>query len=190
MLVALVAILMASAWEGGGRSGWGDIVIWGGLFVLWGGIAVFSGGIILAVAGGVARLALAGRNSRTLFLVLAPPLMTVAVIGAIWGWPWSTLNQATPAPSPPAWAPPGGYDSNVVLNTLTDTRDRWGSVTDRNKVVYTCARTYAWALTDTGADWQLYAVDTILVDPEGRDENRVRTEACVALQSVRVHGAI
>jgi len=36
------------------------------------------------------------------------------------------------------------------------------------------ARTYVWAITDAGADWQLYAVDTIMVDPEGRDENGVR----------------
>jgi hypothetical protein len=102
--------------------------------------------------------------------------MTFAVIGAIWGLPWSTLGQATPAPGLPVWAPPGGYDSNVVFKTPLTIGDRWGSVTDHNQTVYTCARTYVWAVTDAGADWQLYAVDTILVDPEGKDEYGVRSE--------------
>ena len=104
VLVALVAILVISAWEGGGPFTRRRDLAWGVVLLLWGAMFVFSGGIILAVAGGVARLALAGRTSRTVLLVLAPPLVTLAVIGALWGLPWSTLNQATPAPGPPAWA--------------------------------------------------------------------------------------
>lgn len=59
----------------------------------------------------------------------------------------------------------------------TDTRELWGSVTDHNQIVYTCARTYLWAITDAGANWQLYAVDTILVDRDGRNEYGGRSES-------------
>lgn len=87
VVVALVAIGIVSVWEGGGPFDGESDIGWAVVVVLWGGIAVLCGGMILAVAWGVARFALAGSTSRTVFLVLAPPLITLAVIGAIWGWP-------------------------------------------------------------------------------------------------------
>jgi hypothetical protein len=167
--IGVIATWIIVEWPGGG-------FFEGPTFILVGAMAVFFGGMVLAAVGVVARLALVSRSSRMVFLIIGPLLVIAAWMGAI--WMRSTLNQAMPAPGPPEWAPPGGYDSNVVLNTPWTLGDRWGSVTDHNQIVHTCARTYVWANIDAGAaDWQLYAVDTILVDPEGRNEYGGRSES-------------
>lgn len=71
----------------------------------------------------------------------------------------SDWTQAEPAQGPPTKVTPNPIDDLVVVQGTT--------LTDNNEAVSACVQLYLWSSTGSISEWEIYAVDDLLVDPEG-----------------------